>query len=97
MTIKGFAPVALLLMSLTASVQAGGKPVTDDFLTDTIRNRLAQDAVVKGGGIEVDVKDGAVVLKGTVEELKQRDRAEKITKKINGVKTVTNELKLAHP
>ena len=97
MTIKSFAPVALLLMSLTTSAQAAGKPVTDDFLIDTIRSRLAQDAVVKGGGIEVDVKDGAVVLKGKVEELKQRDRAEKITKKIKGVKTVKNELQLSHP
>lgn len=73
------------------------KPVTDDFLSDTIRTKLAADQVVKGGAIEVVVKDGAVILKGTVEDEKQKSKAEKIAKKVNGVKSVSNQLELAHP
>ena len=73
------------------------KAVTDDYLTDEIRSKLASDQVVKGGAIEVEVHDGAVVLRGKVEELKQKDKAEKVAKRVNGVKSVKNEIVLSHP
>src|SRR5947208_1571601 len=79
-------------------VHAGPKqPVSDDFLVDTIRQKLAADAVVRGGAIEVIVKDGIVTLRGKVEEDKQKSRAEKIAKKVSGVKSVVNELQLSRP
>jgi len=87
----------VLLLTLISTAAAANKPVSDDFLIDTIRQRLAADAIVKGGAIEVIVKDGAVTLRGTVEEDKQKSKAEKIAKKVNGVKSVVNELKIAHP
>jgi osmotically-inducible protein OsmY len=74
-----------------------GKPVSDDFLVDTIRQKLAADDVVKGGAIDVEVKDGVVTLKGKVEEERQKGRAEKITKRVSGVKTVVNQIQIAHP
>jgi len=86
----------VLLLTLISTAPAANKPVSDDFLIDTIRQRLAADAIVKGGAIEVIVKDGAVTLRGTVEEDKQKSKAEKIAKKVNGVKSVVNELKIAH-
>ena len=89
-------PVVLLLTLFTAAYSAK-KPVSDDFLIDTIRQKLAADPVVKGGAIDVAVKDGAVTLKGTVEEDKQKNKAEKIAKKVSGVKSVANEIKIAHP
>jgi hyperosmotically inducible protein len=89
-------PLVLFLTLITTAV-AASKPVTDDFLIDTIRQKLAADQVVKGGAIEVVCKDGAVTLKGTVEEPQQRNKAEKIAKKVNGVKSVTNEIMIAHP
>jgi hyperosmotically inducible protein len=85
------------LVSMTTTALAAGKPVTDDYLSDTIRTKLASDQVVKGGAIEVVVKDGAVTLKGTVEDVAQKNKAEKIAKKVNGVKSVANEIQLAHP
>jgi hyperosmotically inducible protein len=85
------------LLSMATTALPAGKPVTDDYLSDTIRTKLAADQVVKGGAIEVIVKDGTVTLKGTVEDDKQKSRAEKIAKKVNGVKSVSNELQLAHP
>ncbi len=91
-------PVQTLVLFLSLLVAGfAAKPVTDDFLTDMIRSKLAQDQVVKGGAIDVEVHDGAVVLKGKVEEEKQKDRAEKVAKKINGVKSVKNEIELARP
>jgi osmotically-inducible protein OsmY len=87
----------VLFLTLITSAPAASKPVTDDFLIDTIRQKLAADQIVKGGAIEVICKDGAVTLKGTVEEPSQKNKAEKIAKKVNGVKSVTNEIMIAHP
>ena len=89
-------PVVLFL-TLIGSVFAAAKPVSDDFISDTIRQKLAADPVVKGGAIDVVVKDGSVTLSGKVEEVKQRNKAEKIAKKVEGVKSVANELQLAKP
>jgi osmotically-inducible protein OsmY len=87
----------VLLLSLFGTAFAASKPVSDDFLSDTIRQKLAADQIVKGGAIEVVVKDGAVTLKGTVEEDKQKNKAEKIAKKVSGVKSVVNQIQIAHP
>ncbi|HEX4278217.1 MAG TPA: BON domain-containing protein [Bryobacteraceae bacterium] len=86
-----------MFFALIPMASAASKPVSDDFLIDTIRQKLAADQVVKGGAIEVVVKNGAVTLSGTVEEDKQKNKAEKIAKKVSGVKSVTNEIKIAHP
>jgi osmotically-inducible protein OsmY len=86
-----------LLFALMTPAYSASKPVTDDFLIDTIRQKLAADPVVKGGAIDVDAKDGVVVLKGRVEEEKQKAKAEKIAKNVKGVKSVTNELQIGRP
>jgi osmotically-inducible protein OsmY len=101
MRLKRILPPLVLFFTLAITFAPpalpADKPVTDDFLSDTIRTKLAADQVVKGGAIEVIVKDGAVILKGTVEDDKQKSKAEKIAKKVNGVKSVSNQLQLAHP
>ena len=89
-------PVVLFL-TLIATAFAASKPVSDDFISDTIRQKLAADPVVKGGAIEVVVKDGSVTLRGKVEEMKQKNKAEKIAKKVDGVKSVANEIQLIKP
>jgi osmotically-inducible protein OsmY len=96
-------PVQYLVILLTLVVTflqiglAAKPPVTDDLLYDEIRSKLAADQVVKGGAIEVEVHDGVVVLKGKVEEERQKDKAEKVAKKVNGVKSVKNEIVLSRP
>src|SRR5438105_9099655 len=73
-------------------------PVTDDTITDQVRIKLASDPVVKGGALTVDVKQGVVTLSGAVEQDKQKDKAEKLAKKVKGVKRVVNNLDIkTHP
>jgi osmotically-inducible protein OsmY len=79
------------------SAVAAAKPHTDDFISDSIRQKLAADQVVKGGDLDVVVKDGVVTLNGSVHEQKQKDRAEKIAKKVSGVKSVVNNIKIEKP
>jgi hypothetical protein len=71
------------------------KPVSDDSLHDLVMRKLANDADVKGGGLQVEVKDGVVTLRGKLETEKQIQKAERITKKVGGVKKVVNEITLA--
>jgi len=87
----------MLLFTLLTTASAASKPVSDDFLVDTIRQKLAADTTVKGGAIDVVVKDGAVTLRGAVAEDKQKNKAEKIARGVHGVKSVTNELKIERP
>jgi hyperosmotically inducible protein len=76
-----FAPVAL-----------AQKPVSDDEIYDKVRLRLVSDTAVQGGALEVEVKDGAVTLKGKVRTDKAKEKATRLTKGVKGVKSVDNQL-----
>lgn len=91
---KGF--LLLLLLSLSAFVWAGSKgPVTDDIVHDRVQIKLAGDTTVKGGGLNIEVKNGVVTLTGKVENEKQKIKAEKLARKIDGVKSVDNQIQVA--
>jgi osmotically-inducible protein OsmY len=97
MKIKRIGLSLLLFLSMLLTAVAADKPRSDDFLNDSVRQRLAADSLVKGGNIDVEVKDGVVTLKGKVQEAKQKDKAERITKKISGVKSVVNNITVEKP
>ena len=86
---------AILSLALFGAALAAEKNVSDDSIYDNVRRKLASDYIVKGGGLQVDVKAGVVTLRGTVEEQKQKDKAARLTKKVSGVKSVVNELTVA--
>ena len=85
----------LLIFALIAPmlVLAQGTP-EDDRIYDAVRRRLADDVDVKGAGFEVVVKKGAVTLLGRVHDEKAREKATRIVKKVKGVTSVDNKLKL---
>src|ERR1035441_5698814 len=86
---------ALVVLLLLAGVcLAAEKPLTDDTVYNQVRIKLADDPVVKGGGIAVEVKQGVVTLSGTVELPVQIEKATKIAKKVKGVKEVINHLEI---
>jgi len=87
------ASIVLMLALVTATLGADKKP-DDNFIYDSVREKLASDIVVKGGAIDVDVKDGVVTLKGHVQEQKQKSKAESLAKKVKGVKSVVNDLQI---
>ncbi len=85
-----------LMVSLCVMAWAGAKgPITDDILHDRVQIKLAGDQTVKGGGLTIDVKNGVVTLSGKVENEKQKVKAEKLAKKIDGVKSVINQIQVA--
>ena len=80
----------LILLSPLALAQKA--PITDDTIYDQVRLKLASDPDVRGGAFEVEVKNGVVTLKGRVDKESFKQRAEKLAKKIKGVKSVVNQL-----
>ena len=88
--------IALLLVVTLAVpiVVAQKSTVSDDAISDNVRQRLASDADVRGAALDVSVKDGVVTIKGRVHTEKGRKKATEISKKIKGVVSVDNQLKL---
>jgi len=86
--------ICILILIMAAGVMLAKDPavITDDTITDQVRIKLASDQVVKGGALEVVVKQGVVTLGGAVEQENQRARAEKLAKKVKGVKQVVNNI-----
>jgi osmotically-inducible protein OsmY len=87
--------ILALVLFLTPLIASSKKdaPVTDDTIYDQVHVKLAGDPDVKSGAaIEVEVHDGVVTLKGKVKTDREKDRAERLTKKVKGVKSVNNQL-----
>ncbi len=67
---------------------------SDDLIHDMVARKLASDPDVKGGGFEIDVQNGVVTIKGVVEKEKFKEKAEKLARKVKGVKQVVNQLEV---
>jgi osmotically-inducible protein OsmY len=89
--------IALLLLVTLAVpmlVAQSKSAVSDDAISDNVRQRLASDADVRGAALDVTVKNGVVTIQGRVHTEKGRKKATEITKKVKGVVNVDNQLKL---
>ena len=84
--------LATLAMPLLVAQQKSG--VSDDTISDNVRQKLASDADVRGAALDVTVKAGVVTIKGRVHTEKGRKKATEISKKVKGVVNVDNQLKL---
>ena len=87
--------IFLMMFLMAATLFAAAKDVSDDAVYDQVRLKLAGDRDVGGGAITVKVTQGAVELSGTVKTQSIRVKAEKLAKKVKGVKSVVNLLKVA--
>ena len=84
--------IILLLAAFLALAPAWADKASDDKITDQVRLKLVSDPDVKGGALEVMVLDGEVTLRGAVTSEHGRSKAERLAKKVKGVKKVKNEL-----
>ena len=92
--------LALLLggtLAQTASPAGQNAMNPDDRISDQVRMRLATDADVKGGALDVTVSGGTVLIKGRVPSEKGKAKATKLAKKVKGVKAVDNQLTVGPP
>ncbi len=91
---KLLALLSLLLLCLGLAL-AADKAHSDDLIYDQVRMKLAADRDVGGNNITVKVTDGVVELTGAVKKDTAKSRAEKIAKRVKGVKSVVNQLKVS--
>lgn len=85
--------IVLFFLALAAGVMAADA-VSDDSLYDEVRIKIANDREVGGGHVEVKVTNGVVELTGTVRDDRHKQRVEKVVKKVKGVKSVENKLRI---
>ena len=93
MTLKRLFAISILATGLWA---ADSKPTPDGEISTKVQLKLAEDTTVKGGALAVEVKDGVVTLSGKVEKANQKAKAEKLAKKVAGVKSVVNNIVITH-
>ncbi len=82
--------LAAILVVLALAVPAAR--ADDDTIFEKVRQRLNNDPDIKGSRLTIDVKDGVVTLKGTVTEERFKAKADKLTRRVAGVKNVVNQL-----
>ncbi len=87
--------IAILGLGLSIGLPLFADEKSDNLIYDATRRRLAGDPDVKGGALEVEVKDGVVTLKGIVRTDQAKAKAEKLTLKVKGAKKVVNELRVS--
>ena len=89
---------ACIAGSVTAADKATEKtPINDTWLTAKTKIALAADGRVKGRQIDVETTQGVVMLRGKVDSDAAKHAAGDITKLLDGVKSVKNDLQVVAP
>ena len=84
----------ILVLTLPLLAAQGKSSPDDDRIYDEVRRKLANDRDVKGAGFDVTVASGAVTLKGRISSEKAKEKATNLTKKVKGVVSVDNQLRM---
>ena len=72
-------------------------PINDMWITAKTKIALAADGRVKGRQIDVETTNGQVMLRGKVDSDSAKQAAGDITKMLDGIKTVKNDLEVVTP
>ena len=67
----------------------------DAVITTSVNTELAKDPQLSALRIDVDTVDGRVALRGTAPDDASRERATALAARVDGVKSVNNELKIS--
>jgi osmotically-inducible protein OsmY len=84
--------VAFVACASTSKQESTGQYVDDSVITTKVKSLLAADDFLKSFEISVEIYKGTVQLSGFVGSQKAVDKAGEITRSVNGVKSVKNNL-----
>jgi osmotically-inducible protein OsmY len=84
--------VLLAACASTSTRESTGEYIDDSVITTKVKAALAKDDFLKSFKISVETFKGMVQLSGFVDTAATAEKAEKVAKKVNGVKTVKNNL-----
>lgn len=86
----------VLIAASGCAVQRGqetvGAYIDDAAITTSVKTRFIDNKVVDAGAIKVETLNGTVMLSGFAKSQEERMKAQDIAMKVNGVKTVKNEI-----
>ena len=68
---------------------------SDDRIREEVSDELMAHGDIDASEIEVDVKGGEVILKGTVDSREAKRMAEDVAERIQGVRDVTNQIRVS--
>ncbi|MEO7336897.1 MAG: BON domain-containing protein, partial [Caldimonas sp.] len=83
--------------SASAALGKAGEMAGDGALTLKVKSALIADPDIKSLHVDVDTKDGAVTLNGSVPSAANSERAASLAKGVDGVKSVDNKLTVKAP
>ena len=81
----------------SAALGKAGDVAIDSATTVKIKSALLADAEIKSLRIDVDTKDGAVTLSGSVPSAANAEQAATVAKGVDGVRSVANRLTVKAP
>jgi hypothetical protein len=78
--------------AVTRGQETVGAYVDDATITTQIKSRFVENKDVDAASIRVETLNGTVMLSGFAKNALERSTAESIARKVNGVKSVRNEI-----
>jgi osmotically-inducible protein OsmY len=87
---RSFAHLLIALSMLFAA--CGKRRVNDAVLMASVIAQMTADGRVSPTRVSVDALKGAVMLKGAVPTQQEKDAAEQVARKVEGVKSVNNQI-----
>jgi len=78
--------------AVTRGQESVGAYVDDATITTQVKSRFVENKDVDASSIRVETLNGTVMLSGFAKNATERITAESIARKVNGVKSVKNEI-----
>lgn len=77
--------------------RTAGRNVDDASITASVKSTLVADKAANLTRIDVDTTNGVVSLNGVVQSPEQKDRAQQLANRVDGVRNVVNNLQVQGP
>ena len=90
----GFSPTSDSDVSVERSALDG--TYGDEAIADAVRRELREDAATTDLRVEVEVRNGVVRLRGTVQDVVDAENAEEVASRVPGVDEVVEELRVVN-
>jgi hyperosmotically inducible periplasmic protein len=88
------AAVAIVLSgcAIMRGQETVGAYVDDSAITTAVKARFVENKAVDASSIRVETLNGTVMLSGFAKDVMEKTTAETLTRKVDGVKSVKNEI-----
>jgi hyperosmotically inducible periplasmic protein len=78
--------------AVTRGQETTGAYIDDSVITTQVKSRMVDSKDVDAAAISVETLNGTVMLSGFAKSATEKNAAESIARKVNGVKSVKNEI-----